>query len=238
MIPFVNIQASAVLPCAGSGRRMGSDVPKQFLSLAGRPIFLHSLEQILLSPSVDEIVIVAPPGEEGLIQSVLPSGTRVPVIVVPGGENRQDSARLGVEATRGDAEIIIIHDAVRPFVQADQIEALIRAVQGFGAAALAVPVRDTLKRARKEIIIETVDRDNLWQMQTPQGFRADWIRSAHRLAFENGWAATDDTALVERLGHPVRIVMGDPRNFKITTPEDLDLAERLIRSPGRVGERT
>jgi 2-C-methyl-D-erythritol 4-phosphate cytidylyltransferase len=207
---------------------MGKTMPKQFLSLTGRPVFLHSLERILLSPSVDEIVIVAPPGREDHLKSLMSETPSKPVRIVPGGENRQDSARFGVEAVSPDAEIILIHDAVRPCVDIDRIEALIMAVREFGAAVLAVPVKDTLKRVEKGIIVETVDRGNLWQVQTPQGFRADWIRLAHKQACDEGWTATDDAALVERLGHPVRVVLGDQRNIKITTPEDLELAEKLM----------
>ena len=209
---------------------MGNILPKQFLLLAGRPVFLHALDRIARCPAVDEIVVVAPRGQEDRLRSLMPEESSKPVRIVPGGENRQESVRLGLEAVSEDSEMILIHDAVRPCVETDRIEALIDVVRESGAAVLAVPVKDTLKRVESGRIVETVDRGNLWQVQTPQGFRADWIRMAHDRACEEGWTATDDAALVEHLGHPVRGVLGDPRNIKITTPEDLVLAEKLMGS--------
>jgi 2-C-methyl-D-erythritol 4-phosphate cytidylyltransferase len=149
--------------------------------------------------------------------------------VIPGGKERQDSVRAGIEALDGDAEIVIIHDAVRPFITSALIENCVRAAAAEGAATVGVPVKDTVKEVGPDgRILRTCDRSLLWFTQTPQVFRRDIIENAHRAAVRDGFRGTDDTSLVERLGIAVRMIRGDYGNIKITTPEDLILAEALL----------
>ena len=149
--------------------------------------------------------------------------------IIPGGKERQDSVRAGIEALDGDAELVIIHDAVRPFITAGLIENCIRAAEEEGAATVGVPVKDTVKEVGPDgRILRTCDRSLLWLTQTPQVFRRDIIENAHRAAVRDGFRGTDDTSLVERLGISVRMIRGDYENIKITTPEDLILAEALL----------
>jgi 2-C-methyl-D-erythritol 4-phosphate cytidylyltransferase len=149
--------------------------------------------------------------------------------VVPGGRSRQESVAAALDAIPAGVDLVLVHDAVRPFVPKDRIDAVIEAVRAFGAAALAVSVTDTLRRNGDSVFGETVPRHGLYRMQTPQGFRVDWFLAAHRAARSEGFEETDDVALVQRLGKSVRVVEGSPANIKVTTPDDWRLAQALWR---------
>ena len=231
---------SAIIVAAGRGLRMGAGESKQYLSLGGRPILVHTLEVFERMPEAEEIVLVASEEEIGKARALVERyGVSKVAAVVAGGADRQGSVREGLKAVRDGAEWVMVHDAVRPFVRPEHIRRLQAAMEESGAAVLAVPVKDTVKVVADGIVRETPDRSTLWAVQTPQAFRLALLRRAHDLALAEGLAATDDAMLVERLGAEVRVVEGDYRNIKITTPEDLLWAEALIKGGGTdVPDRT
>ena len=215
----------AILLCAGRGERLGADVPKALVPLAGRPLFSWSLETLQRAADVDAIVVVGPvrPMRELLAASGL-----APVKVVAwteGGATRQDSVARGLAAAPQEHAVVAVHDGARALVPAGVIARAVAAGRAHGAAIAAVPLPDTLKRVEDGAIAGTPSREGLWCAQTPQVFRRDWLEAAHAAARE---ATTDDAALVEALGHVVHVAPGDPLNFKITTPADLALAERWL----------
>jgi len=206
-------------------------VSKQYLTLAGKPILVCTLEVFEACPLVDALLVVVPSQDlESVRTDILaPWNLKKVAGIIPGGKERQDSVRAGIEALDGDAELVIIHDAVRPFITAGLIENCVRAAAAEGAATVGVPVKDTVKEVGPDgRILRTCDRSLLWFTQTPQVFRRDIIENAHRAAVRDGFKGTDDTSLVERLGIAVRMIRGDYGNIKITTPEDLILAEALL----------
>lgn len=218
--------AAVVVPAGGVGLRMGIDgVRKQYLELAGEPILLRSLRVFLDHPAFQWIVVALPADDMADPPLFLPQG----VTVVAGGETRGDSVRFGLDAVPDAARVVLIHDAARPLVTRAVVDRVLEvAATGVGAVA-AVPVADTLKRVGEDRrVVETVDRASLWGAQTPQGFPRRMVVDAYRRAGEEGVAATDDAALVERYGGRVVVVDGDVRNVKVTRREDLALAETLL----------
>ncbi len=223
----------AIVLAAGVGRRMGADRPKQFLRLAGRPVLGHTLEAFEQAGSIDQVVLVAPYDQvDGCEAFVAASGFGKVSAVVPGGAERQDSVAAGLKAVGDEAEVIAIHDAARPLVGPEQIDAVVAAAREAGAAVVGTPVTDTVKEVAGEWVVKTLDRARLRSVQTPQAFRADLIRRAHREAARAEFVGTDDTVLVERLNMPVVVVEGRWDNLKITTPEDLEIAEDVLRRRG------
>ncbi len=208
---------------------MGQGVRKQYTELDGEPVLLRSLRPFLEHPEVEWVVVALPADDVGHPPFELPDD----VIVVAGGAERGDSVRRGLAAVPTDAEAVLIHDAARPLLPAAVVERVLRAIGPGTGAIAAVPVADTLKRVDDHRITETVDRDALWRAQTPQGFPRAMIVDAYERAAADGMAATDDAALVERYGGRVVVVEGDTRNLKITRPEDLRLAEHLLRDASR-----
>ena len=209
-------RTAALIPAAGSGTRLGRG-PKAFVEVAGRSLLARSVAA--LSPFVDEVVVALPAGLD------LPAG--VPARAIVGGETRQGSVRRLLEAT--EAGTVLIHDAARPFVPPPVILALLDAIAATGAATVALALADTLVRAEGQRWGDLVPREGLWAVQTPQGFRRELLLEAHARAEAEHHAATDDAGLLARLGVPVRLVPGDARLFKVTTPGDLALAEALAR---------
>jgi 2-C-methyl-D-erythritol 4-phosphate cytidylyltransferase len=223
----------AVIPAGGSGTRMGADVPKQFLPLGGVPMLLHSLRAFDRAPSVDTVILVVQRDERrrALTDVIERYGVKKVQKVIAGGETRQQSVYNGLKETDPDVEIVVVHDAVRPFVTDDLIEQSIEAARKGSGAIVAVPMKDTPKQAGLDRQIQrTLDRNSLWMAQTPQTFRRDVLLEAYEKAAIEHLQATDDAALVERLGHKVGIVAGTWENIKITTPEDLIIAEAILAS--------
>jgi 2-C-methyl-D-erythritol 4-phosphate cytidylyltransferase len=221
---------SAVIVAAGKGTRMGAGVSKQYLPLGGKPILVHTLEVFERMAEAEEIVLVVAQADIPQARSLVERyGIGKVSAIVAGGSDRQGSVREGLKAVRAGAEWVMVHDAVRPFVRAGNIRRLQAAMEESEAAVLAVPVKDTVKLVSGGFIQSTPDRSALWAVQTPQAFRLDLLRRAHAMAEADGIAATDDAMLVERLGVAVRVVEGDYRNIKITTPEDLLWAEALMQ---------
>ncbi|HET8654706.1 MAG TPA: 2-C-methyl-D-erythritol 4-phosphate cytidylyltransferase [Longimicrobiaceae bacterium] len=215
----------AVIVAGGSGRRMGG-VRKQYLELAGEPVLLWSVRAFLHHPRVSVVVVVLPSDDAASPPEWLAG---LPVRVAAGGAERSDSVRNGLRALDGAVEIALIHDGARPFVGREVIDRVISASREGGAVA-AVRVTDTLKEVDDGgRITGTADRARLWRAQTPQGFPLRLIVNAHETAHRQGVQATDDAALCERMGHAVRVVEGAAENLKITSPDDLALAELLAR---------
>lgn len=224
----------ALIPAAGMGKRMGAGINKQYLLVAGIPIVAHTIAVFDSSPLVDEIYVISPLDEIPYCRSevVEAHGFAKVRAIVPGGAERQHSVLNGLRAvvSPADDDVVLIHDGVRPFVTAEIIERSIDVALQADGALVAVPVKDTIKVVVDGTIRETPPRANLWQAQTPQAFRYGIIRDAHERAATEEVLGTDDTSLVERLGKEVRVVMGDYRNIKITTPEDMILAEAFLRA--------
>lgn len=226
-------KAFALIPAAGMGKRMGAGINKQYLELGGVPILAHTLAVFQRSPHITGICLVIPADEICYCrEQVVEAGGFTKVVqIVPGGRERQHSVMNGLNALKrfmADDEVVLIHDGVRPFISPSLLEESIRVARDNDGALVAVPAKDTIKRVRDGIVVDTPERETLWQAQTPQSFRFGVIHQAHRSAAETGFIGTDDASLVERCRGRVRIVSGDYRNIKITTPEDLILAEAFL----------
>ena len=233
------LRVNAVIVAAGKGGRMGTLLPKPFLALAGVPLLIHTMWSLTQSSLITKLVIVVAPERETLLRDILDvrGPFSVPTCIVHGGPERQDSVRLGLAALDTECEIVVIHDAARPFIAAEIIDRSVAVAAEVGGALVAIPARDTIKRVDPYgTVRETVPRQNLWLAQTPQTFRVPLIRAAHARALRERVAATDDAALVEQLGGQVKVVLGDPLNFKITTPDDLRLAEALLKTRRETGD--
>lgn len=220
-------KVGVIVPAAGRGRRLGGH-RKQFRVLGGKSVLVQTLYVFERHRSVDHIV-VATPGEavEPLTVELRRVGITKLHGVVSGGRTRQESVRAALEALPEDVDVVLIHDAVRPFVRRDRVGEVIDQVRRRGAASLALAVTDTLRRCDEDRFTETIPRKDLCRMQTPQGFRRDWILEAHDLAASDGYEATDDVDLVLRTGRDVFRVEGSLENVKITTPADWELATRF-----------
>ena len=220
----------AIIAAAGAGTRMASDRPKQFLLLAGTPVIFHTLKVFEQCDSIDEVIVVLPAEESaGFLSLAGKFGVRKLARVVPGGATRSDSVKRGLMAIRSaTAEIVVVHDGVRPFVTVEEIDATIAAAKSDGAAILVAPVTDTIKQVDYRAIVKTLDRGTLRRALTPQCFRYELLREAYQKADVNDPSLTDESALVEQLGTRVSIVEGSARNIKITTAEDLAIAEAIL----------
>lgn len=218
----------AILAAAGEGRRLGEG-PKAFVRLGGVPMLAHSLVTFAKASSIEAIVVAVPSERadeaRALATSTVPS---VRVEVVSGGATRQESVRNALASIPDYVYTVVVHDAARPLVTVPLIERVLEGLDIEMAAIVAVPERDTLKRERDGRVVETVSRAGLWRAQTPQAFRTGPLRRAHERAVADGIDGTDDAMLVERIGIDIAIVPGDERNLKVTTPDDLALAEALL----------
>ncbi|CAN5787206.1 2-C-methyl-D-erythritol 4-phosphate cytidylyltransferase [soil metagenome] len=218
-------QAAAVIVAGGSGRRMGSDVRKQYLQLAGRPVLYHAVLPFLRHTRIGEVVVVLPEPDAADPPEWL---SMLEVQIVAGGLERSDSVRNGLRATRTGTGIVVIHDGARPFVSGELINRVLDAAGTGSGAIAAVRVTDTIKDVDPDGTIRgTPDRARLWQAQTPQAFPHALVLAAHERALEEGVGGTDDAALIERFGGRVVIVEGATENLKITRPRDLVVAEAL-----------
>jgi 2-C-methyl-D-erythritol 4-phosphate cytidylyltransferase len=224
------MSAAAILLAAGRGERLGSDVPKALAELDGRPLLLHSLDVVRSSASISSVLVAAPLGWEGRVQALVGDGASV----VTGGETRQASVAAALQALgdQKDEAVVVSHDVARPLATAQLFDAVIAALDGFDGAIPVIPIVDTLKRVREDEVVETVSREGLVRVQTPQAFRWAVLARAHASADPGGEFATDDAMLLERLGLRVAAVPGDPDNIKITTPADLRLAGLLRNARG------
>jgi 2-C-methyl-D-erythritol 4-phosphate cytidylyltransferase len=226
------MKADAVIVSAGKGLRFMEGKKKQFHFLAGKPILVHTLDKFETCPLIRSILLVV--GQEDMdycLKEVVEKYRFQKVSqIVPGGKRRQESVKNGIDALPKDADMVAIHDGVRPFVTKAMIEDTIHSAARYGAVVLAMPVKDTIKMSNPDgTVLKTLDRESLWQIQTPQTFQVNVIKEAYYRAAEDGFVGTDDASLVERLGMKVHILPGSYTNIKITTPEDLFLANLFLK---------
>lgn len=229
------MKATVLIPAAGMGHRMGGSVRKQYLNLLGKPILAHTLTLFENHPLVENIYPIVPSADISYCQEQIISRYGFSKVrrIVAGGAERQDSVRNGLDALVKDGfdqpqRPILIHDGARPLFDCKQLSALLETIYETGACIIGVPVKDTIKDVENNKITGSPDRNRLWQAQTPQGFQYQLIRNAFDQADADGFVATDDASLLERLGCPVQILEGDYRNIKVTTPEDILIAAALL----------
>lgn len=220
-----------LIPAAGSGTRLGGALPKALVDVCGKPLLVRTLSRFEPLDLVDNSIVTVPEAYceqfDHVLRHFFPSYS---INLIPGGTERQISVANGLAALDDDCEVVVIHDAARPFVPRDAIEGSIRAAADCGAASVAIPSIDTILVSDADgYLVETPDRRSLWACQTPQTFRVEVIREAHAWAKKKDVVATDDATLVRRAGGRVKLVMGSPANMKITTPHDMVLAESVIK---------
>jgi 2-C-methyl-D-erythritol 4-phosphate cytidylyltransferase len=221
-------RVAAIIVAAGEGRRFGR--AKQFAPLAGRPVVDWAIEAFARHPQIDELIIVLP--DENRADEIKSRWSKVKAIV-RGGQERQDSVSRGLEAVSPEMTIVLVHDGVRPLVQAELISRVIEASCQEGAAIPGLPIEDTVKIVEEGVITRTINREQLVRAQTPQGFRKKLLEEAFDQARKDGYYGPDEASLVERIGGRIKIVPGDRTNIKITTPEDLKVAEVWLNESGR-----
>ncbi len=221
----------AIIPAAGAGRRMESEIPKQYLQLAGIPVLVRTLQAFHRSAVIDEIFLAVPEADIPDVRRdiVMKYGISKVVLVLAGGGKRQDSVRNALFHIRDEHGIVLVHDGVRPFISGEVIDKVVAAAGECGAAIVGVPIRDTVKEVDAAgWVTKTVEREGLWLTQTPQAFRRGIIVAAYERAAADGFYGTDDASLVERMGLPVRMIPGDSHNVKLTTPEDLLMGDVIV----------
>ena len=222
----------AILPAAGLGTRMGAETPKQFLELDGVPIAVLSVRRIASCPLVTQIIVATrQDGIEKLESRLRQEKFKQPLRVIKGGDSRQESVAAALKLVPNDTELVLVHDAVRPFVTTEQINRVIAEARTRGAAILGIPAIDTVKEVKRTslpedmaLITATIPRERVVLAQTPQAFHYTLLRDAFKKAQQDGITGSDESSIVERYGHDVFVVLGSQRNLKITRPGDMDLA--------------
>ena len=211
---------------------MGTGIAKQFLPLGGIPLLAHTLLVFQQAPEIDEIIPILSPADREYCLSDIIKAFRITKVreIVDGGNERQDSVSKGIGKLNVGTEIVLVHDGVRPFVTGNMIAECVKLASKGECVTVGVPVKDTIKEVNEQgIVLRTLDRRLLWSIQTPQAFPSDLLKQAHSAAIAGKHLGTDDAALVERAGHPVRVIRGSYDNIKVTTPEDLILAEEILK---------
>jgi 2-C-methyl-D-erythritol 4-phosphate cytidylyltransferase len=226
------MRVNAVVVAAGNGTRMGGKVRKPFLPLAGSPLILHTLERFAQCRTVCKLIVVVAGEDLPRCREVVRGAPQLRALECEfqaGGQRRQDSVREGLSRLDVDCEVVVIHDGARPLVSPALIDRCVEAAMAEGAVVVGVPARNTIKFVTTDrLVSKTPTREMLWEIQTPQAFRVEIAREAHRRAVADRAEGTDDAALVERLGKPVAVLDGERTNIKITFPEDLIVAEALL----------
>ena len=232
-----SMHVAAIVLAAGAGRRIGGDVAKTYLPIAGRPLVLRTLDRMFAAKTVEQVILVVAADEMGRCQALLGADSLLcdrPCLLQSGGATRQQSAKRGLERVALETDVVIIHDGARPFVSAALIDRCVESAAEKGAVVVGLPARDTIKVVGDDHrILSTPERRSLWEIQTPQVFQKELIMAAHQQAETDAVEVTDDAMVVERLGKPVYVLEGERTNLKITLPEDIWLAEMMIRD-GRV----
>ena len=222
----------AIIPAAGSGKRMQGDISKQYLLLGGIPVLAHTLGMFQKSQEIDEIFLIVPEADMAFAREDIVERYGISKVshILAGGNERQDSVRKGIDALRHDHGLVIIHDGVRPFVSEELIHSVVREAFRMQAVTTGVPVKDTVKAIDSSMtIVETLDRNGLWLTQTPQAFERAVIEKAYEAAYRDNFYGTDDASLVERIGVRVMMIRGSYDNIKITTKDDVLMAEVLFK---------
>ncbi|MDY0162991.1 2-C-methyl-D-erythritol 4-phosphate cytidylyltransferase [Desulfobotulus sp.] len=224
------VSAVAIVVAGGSGTRMGGDVRKQYLFVGDLPLMGHSLRTLDQSPEVESLVLVLPLEDMDDVRNRILPGLELqkPLTLAPGGPTRQASVASGLAVSDANIPFVLIHDAVRPFVEIWHIREVLAAAAAFGAASLAVDLVDTLRRRLPGGKSEALNREQVMAVQTPQAFCAKLLRQAHAMALANMWEETDDAGLVATMGHAVKYIPGSRINIKLTKPEDRALAEAIL----------
>ena len=222
------MKVGAIIPAAGRGKRIGASVPKQFLEIQGKPLLHHTLTVFASCKLIDYVVLVMPRTDVDEMGEDWLNKYEIVREVVVGGEQRQDSVYNGFNSLEEGTDIVVVHDGVRPFTTPQMITATVEAAQQHGAAITAIPVSDTVKQAADGFVKQTVSRDGLWRVQTPQAFQYGLLQQAFKKAKKDSYYGTDEGSLIEYLGERVKIVPGSELNIKITRKEDLVLGESLL----------
>ena len=228
---------SVIFPAAGQGRRMKAGKNKVLLELGGKPILQRTLESFSCLPEVGELIVVTGREDMAEVRAMLEGAVGLkPWQLVEGSTERQYSIRNGLACVAKEAELVLVHDAARPLITEEVIARVIEGARQFGGAIAAVPEKNTVKIVSEAgLVVSTPPRKSLWAVQTPQGFRKEVLLKANEQAEQEGFLGTDDASLVERLGAPVKVVEGDYRNIKITTPEDMVTAEAFLQQMKEAG---
>ena len=231
------MKTSALVVAAGSGTRLGREEPKAFVPINDTSLLLRVLRTIRMVDGLDEIVMAVPAGAQQRARAEIEAAEiQIPVKITEGGAERQDSVRLALMLTSAEADLVLVHDAARPFATREMFSECMAAALESGGAIVAIPVADTLKQVNRNVIVSTMPRDGLWQAQTPQAFQRQLLVRAHQRAISEGIRVTDDADLCERIGITLRVVRGSPFNFKITTADDLKIAEAVAAWQGQSAE--
>jgi len=221
---------SVIIPAAGVGKRMGAEIPKPFLLLLNKPILWYTLNRFLNNRFVDELILVVSSDlKDNAVELVNCLDSDIPVKITEGGSERQDSVWNGIQSVNEKNSVILVHDAVRPFFSPTVIHDGLQSLKTFHGAAAGIPIVHTVKRAEGQKIVETIPRDNLIQIHTPQIFHASVLKDVYNKAFSQGFYGTDECMLAERYGYSLAIIPDTPENIKITTPFDLVTAEYLVK---------
>jgi len=227
------MKATAIVPSAGDGKRMQTRIKKPYLTLKDRPLLCYALEILDRVPAIEKIIVPVGPEEEDRCRtSVLGRlSMNTPVTVISGGKTRQASVRNALDHVSTSSAFVLIHDGARPFITLEMVETSLREASEKLAVTFGVPVKDTITMVSRDDrrILKPLDRNSLYRIQTPQTFDREIIIDAHKKAFQDGFEGTDDASLVERLGFPVTVISGRYRNIKITTLEDLAVAEAFLQ---------
>jgi 2-C-methyl-D-erythritol 4-phosphate cytidylyltransferase len=223
------VKIEAIIPMAGLGTRLKSPVPKALIKINGKPLFFYSLQALERSRRIQSIILVVPAKYLWNVQRFVRSFKLKKIkAVVEGGETRSQSVAHGLQSTDDDTDFVLIHDGARPLIKTAEIDQAIQMALKYSAVVFGVPVKPTIKRVNKALtVIETINRDELWEVQTPQIFRKDVLVKAHQ--HKNSKTASDDAFLVEQMGKPVKIFPGSYENIKVTTPDDLALVKILLK---------
>ncbi|MBI5417798.1 2-C-methyl-D-erythritol 4-phosphate cytidylyltransferase [Candidatus Poribacteria bacterium] len=221
----------AIIAAAGQSRRMGGELNKQFIEICGKPLLAYSLLVFNNSPLIDEIFIAIEAKNIDFCRKQIIDKYNITKVknIIAGGKERQDSIYNALNVIPSDTDYVVIHDGARPMVTYEMIESLLAQTFKNGASITAMPVKDTIKETENSLVVRTIDREKLVYVQTPQAFAAKIIKEAYAKAYENGFIGTDDAVLVERLGIKIKIVEGSYSNIKVTTPDDISIAEALIK---------
>ncbi|WP_158738303.1 2-C-methyl-D-erythritol 4-phosphate cytidylyltransferase [Alteribacillus sp. YIM 98480] len=219
---------AVVIPAAGQGKRMQAGCNKQFLMLEKRPVIIHTVSIFDNDPWCERIIIVANSNEISAMERLMKDWNIKKVdAIVAGGRERQDSVFKGLKQLNS-SNLVLIHDGARPFITKEQIHSLAEKANTDGAAVMGVKMKDTVKKVKDGLILETIERSSVWSVQTPQAFQFPIVFDAYKKAAIDGYAGTDDTSLVERLGFPIHMVEGSYDNIKLTTPEDMTVAQAIL----------
>lgn len=220
------MKTTAIIVAAGTGSRFGSQIPKQFIDLAGKPVVVHSIEKFQSATSIDYIVLVVPYAHLNSHGQDFAGFSKLETVTA-GGATRVESVMAGLHSAEPDTDIVVVHDGARPLVSVDEIDRVVDKAKQMGAACLVAPVTDTIKTISQDEITGTLDRNKLRRALTPQAFRIDVLRKAFELEDPSA-DVTDECYLVEKLGHPIALVEGSARNFKITNADDIEFARILL----------